>query len=259
MIAIIGVLVALIMPAVQSGPRVGQPGQMPEQPQAARPGRPGVSRRVQQLPLGLVLRHRTTPQSASRPDGEPSVHVERPDLGLFLKLEQGNLYNEINFDLSRPTTPRNTTSELTAVRPDAWRRSSARRTASRDRHQRSPANEARPVQKVGPSDYRGNMAAGMIDRLHRRQLTSNCYIYDNGVTTRTRRSASADITDGTSEHHALSARRSPGPGPTRRAAASGRPSTARSTSRSCSNGQSTSPTGRASTPAWSTSPSATAA
>ena len=75
-------------------------------------------------------------------------------IGLFLKMEQNNLYNEINFNLVHhrcPTTRRRSGGRSTAssARPTGGRRPSTTGTGSTTTSQ------------LGPSDYRGNLAAGM--------------------------------------------------------------------------------------------------
>ncbi len=53
------------------------------------------------------------------------------------------------------------------------------------------------VSKVGPSDYRGNMAAGLQPGCTNPN-DINCGIFDNGITFRNSTVSIADITDGTS-------------------------------------------------------------
>ena len=73
--------------------------------------------------------------------------------GLFLKLELGNVYNSLNYSM-----PTNDVSNVTGVRTTMnvlrlpLEPSGASRPAS--------TNTNNTVSKLGPSDYRGNMAAG---------------------------------------------------------------------------------------------------
>ena len=120
--------------------------------------------------------------------------------GLFLKMEQINLYNEINFNLSRPS-PDNATA--------------IRRTIERVRLPVQSPGDLGPsgtgsnsTSQLGPSDYRGNQAAGFIPTTNSNcpSLTpvgtsdSNpfCVVYDNGMMYQNSQVNMADITDGTS-------------------------------------------------------------
>ena len=73
-------------------------------------------------------------------------------IGLFLKIEQNNLYNEINFNLTTldPRMSRRAAGRSTG--------SSAPRIVARLPCRTGPARHLSP----GPSDYRGNMAAGQV-------------------------------------------------------------------------------------------------
>ena len=74
-------------------------------------------------------------------------------IGLFLKMEQNNLYNEINFNLAT-TMPDNATAIRRTI--DGFVCPSNRRPVTVARTRRNA------VAQLGPSDYRGNMAAGMV-------------------------------------------------------------------------------------------------
>ena len=113
-------------------------------------------------------------------------------VGLFNKLEQGNLFNEINFSFA-PNVIQNSTAvrrTLTGfVCPSNRRPETTTQTGS--------------TQKMGPSDYRGNMAAGMVlpdsnGPCPTQDPTNvNCLVFDNGVTYQNSTVGIADITDGT--------------------------------------------------------------
>jgi hypothetical protein len=111
---------------------------------------------------------------------------------LFSRLEQTNLYAEININLP-PTNPENSTSVRRTIdilvcpsnrRPDAL-------------------SQAGTTAKIGPSDYRGNMAGGMILPASNSNCPTQdptnvyCCNYDNGVTYQNSTVNIADITDGT--------------------------------------------------------------
>ena len=117
-------------------------------------------------------------------------------IGLFLKMEQNNLYNEINFNLRDHATRR-------IRRRSAGRStdSSARRIAAPTTVQNSP--ERRPLARaVGLSRKHGGRpgrsrraptAARRID-----PTNPLCFVYDNGLTYQNSAVNMADITDGTS-------------------------------------------------------------
>jgi prepilin-type N-terminal cleavage/methylation domain-containing protein len=117
--------------------------------------------------------------------------------GLLLKIEQGNLYNEINFQL--PVTA----ADYTTPYPD--NATAVRRTMD---VLVCPSNRAAQavqatgtVAKFGPSDYRGNMAAGMAINPNCATPTPsnfNCLVFDNGITYQNSTISFADITDGSS-------------------------------------------------------------
>jgi prepilin-type processing-associated H-X9-DG protein len=119
-------------------------------------------------------------------------------VGLFLKMEQTNLYNEINFNLN-PLLPDNATAVRRTI--DGFVCPSNRRpTTTNTGNVSSTGNTI----QYGPSDYRGNMAAGMV------VPTSNngcpnldptnpyCLVYDNGLLYQNSTVNMADITDGSS-------------------------------------------------------------
>ncbi len=202
-IAIIGVLVALIMPAVQSAREAAS--------------RTQCINNLKQLGLASQEYHDSF---SSFPGGwycDSSVDTRcAPTLaqsymwnglsGLFLKLEQGNIYNELNINL-----PTNDVSNSTG----------ARRTMSvfvcpsnRKAVTTASSNTTNTVAKFGPSDYRGNMASGYVPGISPSYTPGSTDptnttdgntppapvlgIYDNGMSYMNSATSIADITDGTS-------------------------------------------------------------
>jgi prepilin-type N-terminal cleavage/methylation domain-containing protein/prepilin-type processing-associated H-X9-DG protein len=116
--------------------------------------------------------------------------------GLFLKMEQGNLFNNINFNLYT-TAPDNATAIRNTI--DGFVCPSFRRPAAVASGTGSTGSST-----LGPSDYRGNMAAGMVlagSNSNCQTLDPTnpyCLIYDNGLTYQNSTVGMADITDGTS-------------------------------------------------------------
>jgi prepilin-type processing-associated H-X9-DG protein len=113
-------------------------------------------------------------------------------------MEQGNLFNEINFNLTTQM-PDNATAvrrSITGFVCPSNRRPTAIQTST----------GSSATSPLGASDYRGNMAAGMILPTSDNGCTGapadatnpNCLIYDNGLTYQNSTVAMADITDGTS-------------------------------------------------------------
>ena len=114
--------------------------------------------------------------------------------GLFLKLEQTTLWNEMNISL-----PPNDRANATSVRRtiDALVCPSNRKATVVN------SAGATVVPKVGPSDYRGNMAAGMNPPGSTGCPTQDptnpfCCIYDNGMMFQNSAMNMSDISDGSS-------------------------------------------------------------
>jgi prepilin-type N-terminal cleavage/methylation domain-containing protein/prepilin-type processing-associated H-X9-DG protein len=201
-IAIIGVLVALIMPAVQSAREAAN--------------RTQCINNLKQLGLAGQEYHDSF---GSFPAGwycdsvndanciltVPQSYMWNGLTGLFLKLEQGNLYNSLNFSL-----PNNDISNLTNVRMtiNGYVCPSNRRAVTT-----ASTNTANTTTKLGPSDYRGNQAAGFnigitptytggtTDATNTLDQSTNAPllgIFDNGLAYWNSGVSIADVTDGTS-------------------------------------------------------------
>jgi prepilin-type processing-associated H-X9-DG protein len=115
-------------------------------------------------------------------------------VGVFLKMEQNNLYNEINFNLAT-SDPSNVT---------AIRRTIDGFVCPSNRRPTTVQNSPNAALQIGPSDYRGNMAAGQVIPSSSSGCPSIdptnplCFVYDNGLTYQNSAVNMADILDGTS-------------------------------------------------------------
>jgi prepilin-type N-terminal cleavage/methylation domain-containing protein len=204
-IAIIGVLVALIMPAVQAAREAGNRAKCQNNLRQLGLAAQEYHDSFNSFPAGWYC---TTPQydnsgnliygdvNCASPASPYQSYMWNGMTGLFLKLEQANLWNEINFNLP-PTDRSNWTSIRRTIEGLVCPSNRKANTVAN-----ATTNSNQPP-KAGPSDYRGNMAAGMISG-----LTSNCptldptnlycNVYDNGVMYQNSTVSMADITDGSS-------------------------------------------------------------
>ncbi len=204
-IAIIGVLVALILPAVQSAREAAS--------------RTQCINNLKQLGLASQEYHDSFSAFPggwycdSTVDTQCNITLAQSYMwngltGLFLKLELGNIYNEINIFL-----PTNDVSNTTGVRRTMGVMvcPSNRRAVTT-----TSTNANNTVGKLGPSDYRGNMAAGLLvipntpptytpgttdptnTTDNNTPATPVLGIYDNGLTYMNSAVSIADVTDGTS-------------------------------------------------------------
>ncbi len=201
-IAIIAVLVALIMPAVQSARESAN--------------RAKCQNNMKQLVLAAMEYHDSFSSFPSgwycmAPTYDANNNLTSGDIncatvgtpyqpymwnglvGLFLKMEQNNLYNEVNFNLY-PNWPDNATAVRRTL--DVFVCPSNRRP--------QPVNAGTGVPQLGPSDYRGNMASGMIPPNSSAGCPTvdptnpYCLNYNNGVLFQNSTVSMADITDGSS-------------------------------------------------------------
>jgi prepilin-type N-terminal cleavage/methylation domain-containing protein len=203
-IAIIGVLVALLLPAVQSAREAGNRAKC-----QANLKQLGIAAQLYHdsfnvLPSGWYCMAPTYDANNNLINGD--INCATPSTpytnymwgmlpGLFNKLEQINLFNEINFFLP-PTNPENSTSIRRTI--DVLVCPSNRRPDT------AVSNTGTVVTpKIGPSDYRGNMAAGMVlpdaNGPCPTQDPTNpyCLFYDNGMTFQNSAVNMAEISDGT--------------------------------------------------------------
>ena len=204
-IAIIGVLVALIMPAVQSAREAANRAQCQNNLKQLGLASQEYHDAFNSFPSGWYC---MTPQYDSTGtliggDLTNCASTASPYLpymwngmtGLFLKFEQGNLWNEINFNLT-PLDRSNWTSVKRSV--PGLMCPSNRGSATVAPTAPSPNTPPKP----GASHYRGNMAAGMVfttttDCPTLTPTNPLCSVYDNGVMYQNSQTSIADITDGT--------------------------------------------------------------
>jgi len=202
-IAIIAVLVALIMPAVQSARESANRAKCQNNMRQLVLAASEYHDSFSSFPSGWYCMVPTYDANNNLTSGDINcANVMTPYqpymwnglIGLFLKMEQNNLYNEINFNLY-PNWPDNATAVRRTL--DVFVCPSNRRANTVSAGTNTPA-------KLGPSDYRGNMASGMIAPNSSAGCAtlspSNpyCLNYDNGITYQNSTVSIADITDGTS-------------------------------------------------------------
>jgi prepilin-type N-terminal cleavage/methylation domain-containing protein/prepilin-type processing-associated H-X9-DG protein len=205
-IAIIGVLVALIMPAVQSAREAAN--------------RTKCQNNLRQLVIAAQEYHDTFSSFPSGwycmapvydqnntllvgdanciPTVPPQVYMWNGMTSLFIKLEQNNLWNEINFNLYA-NDPSNSTSIRRTL--DVFVCPSNRRATTVSTSTGLSTNA-----QLGPSDYRANMAAGYTTTTNTNcpdltpgaaDLNVYCLMNDNGIMYQNSTVNMADITDGT--------------------------------------------------------------
>jgi prepilin-type N-terminal cleavage/methylation domain-containing protein len=211
-IAIIGVLVALIMPAVQSARESANRAKCQNNLKQLGLAAQEYHDTFNSFPAGWYCATPTYDPNGTFIGGDTNCQVFGASnymwngmTGLLLKLEQGNLFNEINFSLYS-TARDNTTSVRRSI--DAFVCPSNRRTTPF----RLSGQPATPT-TAGPSDYRGNMAAGFVfpdqssntcpsgaspvQMFVNGANTQVCLNYDNGVMYQNSQINISDITDGT--------------------------------------------------------------
>ena len=210
-IAIIAVLVAMIMPAVQSARESANRAKCQNNLKQLGLAAQEYHDAFNSFPAGWYCSAPTYDANGNLTGGDINcATVGTPYqnymwsglVGLFLKMEQNNLYNEINFNVYYSQTVQGPTAPITPPPSGGRSRaSSVRRTAAPDRRDRDRL--ATTTSQLGPSDYRGNRPPGWLSRRATACPTLDptnpyCLIYDNGVTYQNSTVNMADITDGTS-------------------------------------------------------------
>lgn len=206
-IAIIGVLVALIMPAVQSAREAANRTQCQNNLKQLCLASHEYHDAFGSFPAGWYCMSPTYDTNGNLTGGDalclstspPQNYMWSGMIGLFLKMEQVPLFNELNFNLPA-TYPDNATSIRRTI--TGFVCPSNRRAVTVGTGTGSNATS-----QLGPSDYRGNMAAGFIANTNTNcpdltlaAATANpyCWVYDNGVMYQNSTVNMADIVNGTS-------------------------------------------------------------
>jgi prepilin-type N-terminal cleavage/methylation domain-containing protein len=206
-IAIIGVLVALIMPAVQAARESANRAKCQNNLKQLGIAAQEYHDNYGSFPAGWYCQTPIFDSSGTmimgdsncqNPGSPYQTYMWNGMTGLFLKMEQNTLWNEINFNLP-PTDRSNWTSIKRTI--DGFVCPSNRKATTVANAATTTISNAVP--KMGPSDYRGNMAAGMVlpGNTNCPTLDPNnayCCIYDNGVMYQNSTVSSADVTDGMS-------------------------------------------------------------
>jgi prepilin-type N-terminal cleavage/methylation domain-containing protein/prepilin-type processing-associated H-X9-DG protein len=212
-IAIIAVLVALIMPAVQSAREAANRAKCQNNLKQLGLAAQEYHDAFGSFPAGWYCAVPTYDANGNQTGGDPNCAlVSSPYqnymwsglVGLFLKMEQNNLYNEINFGVyysqtvQGPTAPDNATSIRRTI--EGFVCPSNRRPTTIN-----TGTGATTTAQLGPSDYRANMAAGMMMATPDNGCPSqppytnvSCLYYDNGIMYQNSTVSMADITDGSS-------------------------------------------------------------
>lgn len=200
-IAIIAMLVALLLPAVQSAREAARRAQCQNNLRQLGLAAQEYHDSFNVFPSGWYCMAPNYDASNTLLGGDancalPSTPYQNYMWGLLpallTKIEQGNLFNELNFDF-----PPNNVENSTAVRRtiDVLVCPSNRRPET--------TTTAGSAQKLGPSDYRGSMAGGMLLPDASGPCPSQdptnvyCLNYDNGVTYQNSSVSIADVSDGT--------------------------------------------------------------
>jgi prepilin-type N-terminal cleavage/methylation domain-containing protein len=203
-IAIIGVLVALLLPAVQSAREAGNRARCQNNLRQLGIAAQEYHDSFNAFPSGWYCMAPVYDSNNNLVSGDincatPSTPYQPYMWGLmpslFSKIEQGNLYAELNINLP-PTNLENATAVRRTI--DIFVCPSNRRADITNQQGLTGS-----TQKMGPSDYRGNMAAGMVFPDPNGQCPTQdptnifCCYYDNGMTYQNSTVGMADITDGT--------------------------------------------------------------
>jgi prepilin-type N-terminal cleavage/methylation domain-containing protein len=211
-IAIIGVLVALILPAVQQAREAAN--------------RTKCINNLKQLGLAAQEYHDAfgsftsgwfcDPNDPNCLPYGPSPYMWNGMTSLFLKMEQENLWNEINFNLPPQyvlTPATSTTPAQTRAQPENFtsikrtldffvcpsnRKASTTTTNTIPTTPQGGGTQTPTQALMGACDYRGNMAAGVVTGCAPLDLTIPCQNWDNGLTYCNSEVNAAGVSDGMS-------------------------------------------------------------
>ncbi len=190
-IAIIGVLVALILPAVNQAREAANRAKCINNMKQLGLAAMQYHDAYGNFPAGWYCNDYDLNCTACVASGSVSC-MWNGMTGLFLKMEQDNLYNALNFEC-HSNDPQNVTFVRFTV--DVLICPSNKRQAPT-----AGATGKAPVSRFGFSDYRGNMAAGIMSNCPNDTIknAADCVIFDNGMTFMNSQISLADVTDGTS-------------------------------------------------------------
>jgi prepilin-type N-terminal cleavage/methylation domain-containing protein/prepilin-type processing-associated H-X9-DG protein len=204
-IAIISVLVALIMPAVQSARESANRAKCQNNLKQLHLAAMEYHDSFNAFPAGWYCYVPTYDANGNLINGDQNcATVGTPYMpymwngmtGLFPRMDQINLFNEINFNL-RTDAPDNATAIRRTI--DTFVCPSNRRPDTV-----TSGTGSQATSRLGPSDYRGNMAAGMVAPNSsigcpvQDPTNPNCLYYDNGMMYQNSTVNMADVTDGSS-------------------------------------------------------------
>ena len=202
-IAIIAVLVALIMPAVQSARESANRAKCQNNLKQLGIAAQEYHDAFNSFPAGWYCMTPTYDPNGNLVSGDINCatiatpyqpYMWNGLTGLFRQMEQGNLFNEINFNLAT-SMPDNAT---------AIRRTIEGFVCPSNRRPQTVQAVPGSAAQLGPSDYRGNLAAGMVPVgiagtcLVPDSTGNFCLNFDNGVTYQNSTVNLADVTDGSS-------------------------------------------------------------
>jgi len=202
-IAIIAVLVALIMPAVQQARESANRAKCLNNLHQLAVAAQEYHDSFNSFPGGWYCATPTYDANGNLTSGDVNCQfVYTPYqpymwnglVGLFLKMEQNNLFNEINFNLIT-TMPDNAT---------AIRRTIDGFVCPSNRRPQTVSAGPGTTAQLGPSDYRANMSAGMVMPNSSGGCATLdptnplCCVYDNGLMYQNSTVNLADVSDGTS-------------------------------------------------------------
>lgn len=192
-IAIIGVLVALIMPAVQMAREAASKTQCLNNLHQLGIAAQGYHNDFGTFPAGWYCLEGDNSCSAYGPTQAPNPLMWNGLTGLFLKMEFVTNYNEMNLSLAA-----NDVSNSTSVRRNLNGFTCPSNKRANLNTVNATTGTTTTVAPYGPSDYRGNMAAGYVAGCANPLTDLSCSFWDNGITFKNSAVSLNDVGDGTS-------------------------------------------------------------